>query len=150
MMALPAVVCPVLLTAMGAVGLQLRLSLTTSTITVAGAAAGCLYGLIGTAAGLLVAQSINTGLWLVYTLRQPGLGAVGLGATLARSATLAGVTTLVPAAMVATSGAAAPLWMPVAAAAAGSVVFIGASVVLRHPIATEWHRLAQHMVRRQT
>ena len=149
MMALPAVVCPVLLTATGAVGLQLRLSLATSVITVAGAAAGCMRGLIGTAAGLLVAQSLNTGLWLFYTLRQPGLGAAGLGGTLAHSAALAGITTLVPAALVATSGAAAPLWAPLAAAGGGGIVFIGASVALRHPIATEWQRIAQHLGRRR-
>lgn len=146
MIALPAALCPVALVAMGAVKLHLRLTAATAFITIMGAAAGSLFGMLGTAFGLLGAQAINTGLWLRGTLAQPGLGTTGLLSTLGRSAALTGITSAVPVTLLLAHGSdALALWAPPAAAALGSAVFVFSSLLLKHPIAAEWQPIVRRL-----
>lgn len=146
MLALPAALCPVALIAMGLVRLHLRLTVAAALTTAAGAAAGSLFGLLETALGVLGAQAINTSLWLYHTLKQPSIGTTGLWATLRRSAALAGMTAAVPLTLViAGRGEPLPLWTPPVAATLGSAVFMLSSVLIRHPIATEWRPLLKRL-----
>lgn len=149
MLALPAALCPVVLVAMGQVRLHLRLTAASAVITVAGVAVGAWFGLLGTALAILGAQAINTVLWLRHTLRQPCLGARGLAAALGHSAALAGVTAVVPCLLLLTGHAGQlPRWTPPVAAALGCAVFVLSSILMRHPLTTEWHALKQRIRRR--
>ncbi|CAD5375225.1 conserved membrane hypothetical protein [Rubrivivax sp. A210] len=138
--ALPAAMCQTLLLALGRVATIMRTTAFLVPVQVACIAVGATSGALQAAVGFAVAQIVAVSAWLLVTRSAIGFEFQGLLRVLARSAALALLVAIVPAA----SLAASTYWKPLGNLAQVSLVFalslpvfVGAVRLLGHPFAAE-------------
>lgn len=141
---LPAALSPQALTASGGAGRILRTSSAAVAIQILCIGSGAFFGLNGAGIGFAVAQCITLPLWLRVCDRQFGLPWRMLARTLAGSAYVAALTSLVPIACVLCFGLqpSGNLVPVIGSAVLGLLVFVLAARWLGHPIYREFAWLA--------
>jgi len=141
---LPAALTPLLLMGTGLATRLLQLTALVVVVQVLCVAVGAYWGLAQAAMGFALAQALSAGLWLHGTHRELRFSGRALVAALGRSAAVAALTLLVPAACVGAFGLqpALPLLPLLCALLLGLPAFVLALRWLRHPLYTEVQVLA--------
>jgi O-antigen/teichoic acid export membrane protein len=150
---LPNALCGLLLAATGHIQTVVKATLLYAAQHVCAVVIGASMGLTSLGVALIFSSIANLSIWLWFTHRHTGFTWRAMGATLARSATVALAACVCPALIFAWYGPhPTEIAMPLALAIPGSLfTFVGAIVLCRHPLRDEltviWAKLRTWLAR---
>ena len=143
---LPAALCTTALMAVGAVAVLLRITFVTVIVHVVLVGATANSGVDAVALGVVAAQAIGVVVWLSYTRQAVAFRWIAMLKALCKSALVAAITALAPLLAIMLYGwePASPWPSLLLSSVGGCVLFVGAVIVVGHPLQREVDKLRQH------